>query len=244
MTSASLILALALSVPQVPATGISSDSITGDNAVFPSDSLIQDLPESLGYDVDSLMELWFAKQYMSYDSDCIDGSVNPVFSDSVYAVRLANLPTIVEMPYNSIVRNSIDAYMVRNRKAVSFALGMLPMYEEIFVEALLRYNVPVELKYLPIVESALKPRAYSRAGAAGMCQFIYSTGRNYGLYVNSLVDDRYDVIKETDAAAHHLKDLYDTFGDWSLAISAYNCGPGNITKAINNHHYKVKYNIC
>ena len=232
MTSASLILALALSVPQAPATGISSDSITGDNAVFPSDSLIQDLPESLGYDVDSLMELWFAKQYMSYDSDCIDGSVNPVFSDSVYAVRLANLPTIVEMPYNSIVRNSIDAYMVRNRKSVSFALGMLPMYEEIFVEALLRYNVPVELKYLPIVESALKPRAYSRAGAAGMWQFIYSTGRNYGLYVNSLVDDRYDVIKETDAAAHHLKDLYDTFGDWSLAISAYNCGPGNITKAI------------
>ena len=106
------------------------------------------------------------------------------------------------------------------------------MYEDIFVEALLRHNVPIELKYLPIVESALKPKAYSRAGAAGLWQFIYSTGRKYGLYVNSLVDDRYDIIKESDAAAHHLRDLYDMFGDWSLAISAYNCGPGNVTKAI------------
>ncbi|MBO4268691.1 MAG: transglycosylase SLT domain-containing protein [Bacteroidaceae bacterium] len=232
MISTTLILALALSGMEPPVPGLVLDSISDDSVSVSPDSLLSDLPESLSYDVDSLMELWFAKQYMTFDSDCVDGSVNPGFSDSVYAARLSNLPTIVEMPYNSIVRSSIDAYMIRNRKAVSFALGMLPMYEEIFVEALLRYNVPIELKYLPIVESALKPRAYSRAGAAGMWQFIYSTGRNYGLNVNSLVDDRYDIVKETDAAARHLKDLYDTFGDWSLAISAYNCGPGNITKAI------------
>jgi membrane-bound lytic murein transglycosylase D len=109
---------------------------------------------------------------------------------------------------------------------------MMPIYEDKFVEALIKYDVPVELKYLPIVESALKPKAYSRMGAAGMWQFIYSTGRKYGLQVNSLVDDRYDIAKASDAAAHHLRDLYDMFGDWSLAISAYNCGPGNITKAI------------
>ena len=195
-------------------------------------SLMVELPESMFFDVDSLMDMWFAKQYMTYDEDCMEGSVNPKFSDTVYAQRLSALPTIVEMPYNYVTRNSIDAYMGRNRNVISFALGMLPMYEDIFVEALMKYNVPIELKYLPIVESALKPKAYSRAGAAGMWQFIYSTGRKYGLYVNSLVDDRYDIIKESDAAAHHLRDLYDMFGDWSLAISAYNCGPGNITKAI------------
>ena len=203
-----------------------------DSTAVCTDSLTVEFPESMEFDVDSLMSLWFAKQYLMYDSDCIEGSVNPKFSDTVYAERLSSLPTIVEMPYNYVTRNSIDAYVGRNRKVISFALGMLPMYEDIFVEALLRYNVPIELKYLPIVESALKPKAYSRAGAAGMWQFIYSTGRKYGLYVNSLVDDRYDIIKESDAAAHHLRDLYDMFGDWSLAISAYNCGPGNITKAI------------
>ena len=131
-----------------------------------------------------------------------------------------------------MTRSSIDAYMGRNRKVISYALGMMPIYEDKFVEALIRYDVPVELKYLPIVESALKPKAYSRMGAAGMWQFIYSTGHKYGLQVNSLVDDRYDIAKASDAAARHLRDLYDMFGDWSLAISAYNCGPGNVTKAI------------
>ena len=191
-----------------------------------------DLPESFSYDIDSLMDAWFAKQYLTFDEDCFENSANPTVSDEEYARRLASLPTIIDMPYNSITRNSIDAYVGRNRKIISFALGMLPIYEDIFVDALMKYDVPLELKYLPIVESALKPKAYSRAGAAGMWQFIYSTGRTYGLYVNSLVDDRYDIIRETDAAARHLRDLYDMFGNWDLAISAYNCGPGNITKAI------------
>ena len=191
-----------------------------------------DLPESFSYDVDSLMDAWFARQYLTFDEDCFESSANPAVSDEEYARRLASLPTIIDMPYNSITRNSIDAYVGRNRKIISFALGMLPIYEDIFVDALMKYNVPLELKYLPIVESALKPKAYSRAGAAGMWQFIYSTGRTYGLHVNSLVDDRYDIIRETDAAARHLRDLYDMFGNWDLAISAYNCGPGNISKAI------------
>lgn len=203
-----------------------------DSTAICTDSLSLEFPESMSYDVDSLMGTWLAKQYIIYDEECLEGSVNPKFSDSVYAERLSSLPTIVDMPYNYLTRNSIDAYVGRNRKVISFALGMLPMYEDIFVEALIKYDVPIELKYLPIVESALKPKAYSRAGAAGMWQFIYSTGRKYGLNVNSLIDDRYDIIKESDAAARHLRDLYDMFGDWSLAISAYNCGPGNITKAI------------
>ena len=222
------------SAHQAVAQDILPDSIDifMDSTAVCLDSLTVEFPESMSYDVDSLMNLWASIHYMTLDDDCIEGSVNPKFSDTVYAQRLSALPTIVEMPYNFVTRNSIDAYVGRNRKVISFALGVLPMYEDIFVEALLKYNVPVELKYLPIVESALKPKAYSRAGAAGLWQFIYSTGRKYGLYVNSLVDDRYDIIKESDAAAHHLRDLYDMFGDWSLAISAYNCGPGNVTKAI------------
>ena len=225
-------LALALTGNIISAQEAETAPVTTDTAAVCTDSLSMEFPESMSYDVDSLMEMWFAKQYMTFDEDCLEGSVNPKFSDTVYAERLSALPTIVEMPYNYVTRNSIDAYMGRNRNVISFALGMLPMYEDIFVEALMKYDVPIELKYLPIVESALKPKAYSRAGAAGMWQFIYSTGRKYGLYVNSLVDDRYDIIKESDAAARHLRDLYDMFGDWSLAISAYNCGPGNITKAI------------
>ena len=225
-------LALALTGNIISAQEAETAPVTTDTVAVCTDSLSMEFPESMSYDVDSLMEMWFAKQYMTFDEDCLEGSVNPKFSDTVYAERLSALPTIVEMPYNYVTRNSIDAYMGRNRNVISFALGMLPMYEDIFVEALMKYDVPIELKYLPIVESALKPKAYSRAGAAGMWQFIYSTGRKYGLYVNSLVDDRYDIIKESDAAAHHLRDLYDMFGDWSLAISAYNCGPGNITKAI------------
>ncbi|MBO4560864.1 MAG: transglycosylase SLT domain-containing protein [Bacteroidaceae bacterium] len=230
---------LTLMLALTPMQGIQAQEIITDSTVVfmdstavCTDSLTVEFPESMEFDVDSLMGLWFAKQYLMYDSDCVEGSVNPKFSDTVYAERLSSLPTIVEMPYNYVTRNSIDAYMGRNRKVISFALGMLPIYEDLFVEALMKYNVPLELKYLPIVESALKPKAYSRAGAAGMWQFIYSTGRKYGLYVNSLVDDRYDIAKASDAAAHHLRDLYDMFGDWSLAISAYNCGPGNVTKAI------------
>lgn len=232
-----------VSVQGIKAQEAVSDStriFTDSTAVF-TDSLGTEFPESMSYDVDSLMQMWFARQYMIYDEDCLEGSVNPRFSDSVYAQRLSSLPTLVDMPYNQVTRSSIDAYMERNRKVISFALGMLPMYEDIFVEALMKYNVPIELKYLPIVESALKPKAYSRAGAAGMWQFIYSTGRKYDLYVNSLVDDRYDIIKESDAAAHHLRDLYDMFGDWSLAISAYNCGPGNVTKAITRSGGKTDF---
>jgi membrane-bound lytic murein transglycosylase D len=226
-----------LTIPAVSARSqeIVSDTISDflpDTTAVCTDSLTVEFPESMEFDVDSLMNLWLSKQYLSYDEDCIEGSVNPKFSDTVYAERLSSLPTIVEMPYNYVTRSSIDAYMGRNRKVISYALGMMPIYEDKFVEALIKYDVPIELKYLPIVESALKPKAYSRMGAAGMWQFIYSTGNKYGLQVNSLVDDRYDIAKASDAAARHLRDLYDMFGDWSLAISAYNCGPGNVTKAI------------
>ncbi|MCQ2083279.1 MAG: transglycosylase SLT domain-containing protein [Bacteroidaceae bacterium] len=191
-----------------------------------------DMPESSLYNVDSLIAMWNGSHLLEFDSECVSVTETANVSDTILAKRLSTLPTIVEMPMNNVVRNSIQAYTGKNSRIISYALGMLPIYEETFVNALIKYGVPVELKYLPIVESALKPKAYSRAGAAGMWQFIYSTGRKYGLQVNSLVDDRYDIVRETEAAAHHLRDLYDMFGDWSLAISAYNCGPGNVSKAI------------
>lgn len=213
--------------------------VLAQNIGMPADSTY--LPESLTYDIDSIMDMWNGSHLIQFDSECRNDAKAGSVSDSVLAQRLSTLPTIVEMTMNNVVRSSIQAYTGRNSNIISYALGMLPFYEETFVNALIRYDVPLELKYLPIVESALKPKAYSRAGAAGMWQFIYSTGRKYDLKVNSLVDDRYDIIRETEAAAHHLRDLYDMFGDWSLAISAYNCGPGNITKAISRSGGKTSF---
>jgi membrane-bound lytic murein transglycosylase D len=223
------------SFAQVPEDGEQSKDLDSCIITYADISLpdsIVDLPECFNYDIDSLLSQWYASNHVIYDSDCIEGSINPIFSDSVYAERLSSLPTVIEMPYNYYTKNAIDAYMQHSRKVLAYAIGMFPVYDNIFTNALLKYNLPIELRYLPIVESALRPRAYSKMGAAGMWQFIYGTGKNYGLTVNSLIDDRYDVIKETDAAARHLRDLYEIFGDWNLAISAYNCGPGNVTKAI------------
>ena len=209
------------------------DTITVSDSVqtTPTDTTIC-LPESYYIGIDSLLNDWYARKYIIYDSTCITGAATVKFNDTIYAERLSSLPTIVEMPYNYLTRQSIDAYTGRNKSIISYCLSMMNIYEETFVNALNRYGIPIELKYLPIIESALKPKAYSRMGAAGLWQFIYSTGRTYGLYVNSLVDDRYDIEKCSDAAARHLKDLYNMFGDWSLAIAAYNCGPGNVNKAI------------
>ena len=188
--------------------------------------------ENLLPQLDSLLGIWYASHYLSLNDGRVTSPVNPSFSDSVYLRRMQSLPTVIDMPYNGEVRAMIDQYTVRNRNSTAMILGLFPLYEDIFVEALARYGLPIELKYLPIIESALRPKAYSRAGAAGMWQFIYSTGRKYGLYVNSLIDDRYDVRLASDAAARHLKELYGIFQDWDLAISAYNCGSGNVTKAI------------
>ena len=204
------------------ATPQDTDTICADS-IMPDDLLPQ---------LDSMLGVWYASHYLSLTDGRETLPVNPSFSDSVYLRRMQSLPTIIDMPYNREVRSVIDQYTARRRNSTAIILGLFPIYEDIFVEALARYGLPLELKYLPIIESALRPKAYSRAGAAGMWQFIYSTGRKYGLNVNSLVDDRYDVRLASDAAARYLKELYDIFQDWDLAISAYNCGSGNVTKAI------------
>lgn len=200
-----------------------------------------ELPKSMTYPLDSLLNDWKAKNYIDLGKDCSTSTVNPMFSDSVYIDRLSRMPTVMEMPYNEIVRKFIDMYAGRLRNQVAFMLSACNFYMPIFEEALDAYGLPLELKYLPIIESALNPSAVSRAGACGLWQFMLATGKIYGLESNSLVDERRDPIKATWAAARYLKDMYDIYKDWNLVIAAYNCGPGTINKAIRRSGGKTDY---
>ncbi len=200
-----------------------------------------DLPISMTYPLDSLLNDWKAKTYIDLSKDCSTSTINPTFSDSIYIDRLSRMPVIMEMPYNDIVRKFIDTYTIRLRNQVSFMLSACNFYMPIFEEALDAYNLPLELKYLPIIESALNPSAVSRAGATGLWQFMLTTGKLYGLESNSLVDERRDPIKATWAAARYLKDMYNIYKDWNLVIAAYNCGPGNVNKAIRRAGGKTDY---
>ena len=213
--------------------------VINENGTQHTDTI--DLPAGMTYPLDSLLNDWKAKTYIDLGKDCSTSTTNPLFSDSVYIDRLSRMPVIMEMPYNDIVRKFIDTYTNRLRGQVAFMLSANNFYMPIFEEALDAYNLPLELKYLPIIESALNPSAVSRAGATGLWQFMLATGKLYGLESNSLVDERRDPIKATWAAARYLKDMYDIYKDWNLVIAAYNCGPGNINKAIRRAGGKTDY---
>ena len=200
-----------------------------------------DVPEAMNYEVDSLLNLYYSKTYLQPDNDCNYKDENVSYPKEVYIERLGRLPNVMEMPYNDIVQKFIDRYTGRLRHSVSYMLGASNFYTPIFEEALEAYGLPLELKYLPVIESALNPQATSHAGAAGLWQFMVATGKHYGLEVNSLVDERRDPIKSSYAAAQYLKDLYKIFGDWSLVIAAYNCGPENINKAIHRANGEADY---
>lgn len=165
-------------------------------------------------------------------TDCVATHDTTTLPDSVYKARLQALPCVIELPYNERVRAFILRYVKRSPKQVARLMRMSEYYFPIFEDALARYGLPYELKYVPIIESALNPMARSHAGAAGLWQFMPGTGKLFGLEVNSLVDERMDPIKATEAACRFLSSMYSIYHDWNLVIAAYNCGSGNVNKAI------------
>ena len=201
------------------------NSITDDDIVF---------PESFDTDVHKMMTNWYLQNYTVLDADVENKSYGEV-NEETYIRRLAAIPSVIEMPYNQVVRKHIERYVYRSRTLIEEMLGMSLYYMPIFEQALEKEGLPLELKYLPIVESALDPNAVSRVGAAGLWQFMIGTGKGLGLEVNSLVDERRDPYRSSAMAARYLKNLYQIYNDWSLAIAAYNCGPGNVNKALHRN---------
>jgi len=198
--------------------------------------------EKISADLDSLVNSWYVRLAMRENPEDFNyDSVGVEFSDSVYRARISKINSLIKLPYNSIIRNHIHVYTIKQRKHFSAVLGLMnyyfPMIEDIFDS----YGLPAELKYMAVIESALNPNAVSRAGATGLWQFMFSTGRMYGLNINSLVDDRRDPVKATHAAAKYIRDLYKIYNDWILVIAAYNCGPGNVNKAIRRSGNKKDY---
>jgi membrane-bound lytic murein transglycosylase D len=201
---------------------LSAQEIVRDSAIV--------YPESMTEELSDLLRSW-QLDLSNGRIDC-SGGQNIVFHDSVYLKRLHTLPSEMELSFNSVVKRYIEMYAVRRREQMSYMLALSDYYFPMFEQALDRYGLPLELRFLPIVESALNPVAVSRMGATGLWQFMLRTGKGYGLEVNSLVDERRDPYKATEAAARYLKDLHAIYGDWNLVIAAYNCGPGNVNKAI------------
>lgn len=196
---------------------------------------------------DSLLSLWYVHRQISdiaseeeeYDMDSVRFTTD--VPDSVLIARLEKMNSFITLPFNETVKNYMVMYSEKMPKRMSKILGLCPYYMPIFEEVFHRYGLPEELKVLAIVESALNPVATSRSGAKGIWQFMLRTGKSYGLNVNSYVDERLDVEKAADAAARYLMDVYKIFGDWNLAISAYNCGAGNVNKAIRRSGGKTDF---
>jgi membrane-bound lytic murein transglycosylase D len=216
------------------------------NAASDVDTIIiksDDSSEHIARDLDSLVTTWYVKNAIKNNLSEHEGdTIGLQCPDSVYEHRLAKINSIIFLPFNNIIRNHIEVYTIRKREKFCAVLGLkdyyFPMIEDVFDS----YGLPAELQYMAVIESALNPGVVNgRSGATGMWQFMYSTGRMYGLTINSVVDERRDPVKATHAAARYLKDLYQIYNDWVLVIAAYNCGPGNVNKAIKRSGNKKDY---
>lgn len=215
------------------------------NAFCVVDTIIintDDSAERISRDLDSLVSSWYVKMAQKESPEKLtNDTITLQFPDTVYISRLSKINSIIKLPFNNIIRSHIHVYTIKQRDKFSAVLGLkdyyFPMIEDIFDS----YGLPAELKYMAVIESALNVNAVSRMGATGLWQFMYSTGRMYGLTINSVVDERRDPIKSTHAAARYIKDLYNIYEDWVLVIAAYNCGPGNVNKAIRRSGNKKDY---
>jgi len=207
--------------------------------IMPDENLNDIFEENL----DSLVNSWYVQElfFPGNREVSLRDSAGVVLPDSVYVQQLEQIEAVVTLQFNKTVKNFIQLYTIKRREQVEIMLGLSANYFPIFEEILDKYELPLELKYLPIIESALNPRARSRAGATGLWQFMYGTAKMMGLEITSFVDERRDPLKSSEAAVKYLKQLYNTYQDWQLVIAAYNCGPGNVNRAIRRAGGKKDY---
>ena len=218
-----------------------TDSLASELIILYEDSEVKNhngiAPEDYTAEVsDSLLNVWYLQNLISqsdedyYDMDSVKFESN--VPDSVFIERIRQMNSFITLPYNSIVKNHIIKYSEKMPNTIGKILGLCDYYMPYFDEIFNKYDMPEELKAMAVIESAMNPLAVSRAGAKGMWQFMYSTAKIYGLHIDSFVDERLDPYKAAEAAAQYLQDSYEIFGDWNLAIASYNCGAGNVNRAI------------
>ena len=222
------------------ATDTDPAAIPGASSVIPSAA--KESPELS----DSLIDLWYKQRLNAdfqeaseYDMDAVHFTSK--VSDEELMRRLQAMNAYITIPFNETVKNYMILYSEKMPRHMQAMMGRSLYYFPIFEEKLAKYGLPLELKYMSIIESNLNPVAESRAGAMGIWQFMYRTGKLYGLKINSFMDERLDVEKSADAAARYLRDAYSVFGDWNLAICSYNCGSGNVVKAIKRADGKMDF---
>ena len=225
------ILALASILQAQDTTLLVSTPIFADSSV--TTSLPLRCPQADSLPLDCELPIFFDEALAYLDTtECTSDTIIAELPDSIYKQRLQALPFIIEVPYNEVVCRYILRYVKHSPRQLASLQRKAQYYFPIFEDILAKHQLPFELCYLPVIESALNPQAHSPVGAAGLWQFMPATGKKYGLEINSLIDERMDPIRSTEAACKFLKALYNVFGDWNLVIAAYNCGPGNVNKAI------------